>query len=568
MIAPVAVSNDAWRSVRRAVLVRDGYRCRLCNGSFNAGELDVHHLMPRFTGGSDDPSNLVTLCDVCHGARHPNLQAGLARRLLERLALRLAKALDGASELAGVDGRLAFALRYFGVDRLRPAQLDVILAALRGESVLLVSPTGSGKSLCFQVPALLAAGTSIVVSPLRALMAEQVSSLLTRAIPATFINSDLSRAEKEQRYQLLAQGTWKFLYCAPERFDASLVAQKEVSALTSVTPAFLIIDEAHCIDRWGDDFRPAYGRLADARTALGAPPVLAFTATAGVDTQRRICDALKMSDARIIVTGVDRPNIAFLRLDDSHRNVYAIWRMLSAVKKGRAMIFVATVKQGELVCAGLKRLGVDVEFYHSQKDALSRDLILGRFTSRLEPALRVVVCTNAFGMGLDVPDVRLVIHWFPPACVEDYLQEFGRAGRDGEAAVSVLVAARGDARLLEFMASRPSPSGDEGKQREYLLARKKAMIARVLSIATFPSSCFREELLTYFGASTERTPASIALRIVRWLYTRKKPVRTGAVCCDSCHGRSQKTPPEAFIARVLGSSLDGSATKSHAAKAR
>ena len=184
----------------------------------------------------------------------------------------------------------------------------MVEAALSGQSVLVVSPTGFGKTLCFQLPAVLRQGVSVVVSPLKALMAEQVSSLLRLKIPSTFINSDLDRDEKRLRYRLLANKSFKLLYAAPERFFVQ--NESELQGLRSIRPAFLVIDEAHCVDQWGRDFRPEYGRLREVREALGSPPVLAFTATAGVEMQQRILASLGVGDARVFVRDVDRPNIS------------------------------------------------------------------------------------------------------------------------------------------------------------------------------------------------------------------------------------------------------------------
>src|ERR1051325_8878164 len=419
-----------WRAVRDIVLARDARICRACGGTCSQGEADAHHLIPRAAGGVDDPANLITLCDGCHAAHHPNLQGTLSRRTIERWGLRLARWLDHRHELADVDESLGAAMRLLGVNRLRTPQLEVILAALRGESLLLVSATGSGKSLCFQVPVLLSRGCGLVISPLKALMSQQVADLQTKKVPGTFINGDLGPQEKGIRYQLLRDGAIKFLYCTPERFDPRMVREAEVEEIARARPAYLVIDEAHCIDRWGKDFRPNYDKLGAVRRALGNPPLLAFTATAGRLSQRRILESLGIPEARVVVTGVNRPNIKFVRLDGvkDEARYPLIVNLLKVTPSGRVMLFVPTVKTGRQLQDGLRLLGLEVPFFHSKLGtANNRDTLLGRFTGRIDPPANLIICTNAFGMGLDLPDVRLVIHWQHPASVEDYLQEFGPA---------------------------------------------------------------------------------------------------------------------------------------------
>src|SRR5262245_49888059 len=405
-----AEAERHWRAVRAIVLARDKRCCKGCGELCPKGEADVHHLVPRATGGVDDPSNLITLCDGCHATRHPNLQGTLARRVIERWGLRLAKWLDRHGALTDLDDSLGTTLRLLGVTRFRTPQLEVVLAALRGESLLLVSATGSGKSLCFQVPILLGVGCGFIISPLKALMSQQVSDLMARKVPATFINGDLGPNEKQIRYALLRDRAIKFLFCTPERFDSTMVRPAEVEEMTHSKPSYLVIDEAHCIDRWGQDFRPNYGRLRSVHRALGEPPLLAFTATAGVASQKRILESLGIPNARVVVAGVNRKNIALVRLDgatDERR--YAVIRdLLAIMPSGRTMLFVPTVKIGHKVQEGLRSVGITVPLYHSKLKANDRDMLLGRFTGRLEPAADVVICTNAFGMGLDLPNVRLV----------------------------------------------------------------------------------------------------------------------------------------------------------------
>src|SRR2546422_10897191 len=305
-----------WREVANVVLARGGHVCRSCGDACPRGEADVLHLIPRAAGGVDEAANLITLCDGCHAAHHPNLQGTLARRMIERWGLRLAKWLDRQRQLAGVDEALGATIRLLGATRFRTPQLEVVLAALRGESLLLVSATGSGKSLCFQVPVLLSRGCGLVISPLKALMSQQVADLQTKKVPGTFINGDLGPQEKGIRYQLLRDRAIKFLYCTPERFDPGMVREAEVEEIARARPAYLVIDEAHCIDRWGKDFRPNYDKLGAVRRALGNPPLLAFTATAGRKSQRRILESLGIPEARVVVTGVNRPNIKFVRWEE------------------------------------------------------------------------------------------------------------------------------------------------------------------------------------------------------------------------------------------------------------
>jgi len=535
-----------WQQIRASVLVRDGQCCADCSAVERTADLDIHHLVPRSAGGSDEPSNLITLCDGCHAARHPNLQVSLSRRMIERWALRLVRVLDRHHEFPEELQGLPAALRLLGVERLREGQLEVIAAALRSESVLAVRPTGSGKTLCFQLPALLSRGPAIVLSPLKALMKDQVAELQRLKLPGSFINGDLSPDEKEARYRLLEAGTLKFIYCTPERFNSERVRAAEVERMTRVQPSFLVVDEAHCVNRWGDDFRPDYAAIAEIREKLGNPPVIALTATAGPDARDEILRSLGIPDATRVISDVDRPNIALVRHampgdvrvpEHVQDRAKLIASLVGRLASGKAMIFVPTVRVGEALRAALSAEGLELPFYHSKLGTPNdRDVIVGQFTGRLDPPLQAVICTNAFGMGIDVPDVRLVINWQHPSSVEDYLQEFGRAGREGKGAIALLLTDKGqEVGLLEYMAKRtdsPDPSAS-GK----VIARRLKEIGEISSIIRSHDGCLRNKLIASLEGRDRPSKPSLAARLLQRFFGSKRRVSRAPFCCDYCDGQ-------------------------------
>jgi RecQ family ATP-dependent DNA helicase len=369
-------------------------------------------------------------------------------------------------------------------------------------------------------------------------MQQQIATLQRNKIPGTFINGDLAPREKEIRYQLLRDGAIKFLYCTPERFDPHMVRPIEVEELVRARPSYLVIDEAHCIDRWGKDFRPNYGRLGAVRRALGSPPVLAFTATAGAQSQRRILESLGIPEARVVVTGVNRPNIKLARLDNVEDELrYAIIvKLLEVMPPGRAMLFVPTVKAGNQLQHGLRSVGLDLPFYHSRMGtANDRAMLLARFTGRGAPPVNVIICTNAFGMGLDLPDVCLVVHLQHPASVEDYLQEFGRAGRDGGPSVAVLFTGVKDEGLLRFMAKKTVELANiDPATKEGTLDAKYRAIDDMRRVATARDACFRNAIVQYFGEVPSPRGRSLAVRIVDRLFSRSTAIPSTPLCCDKC----------------------------------
>jgi ATP-dependent DNA helicase RecQ len=539
--APIKMLRSSdWVNIREAVLRRDNYKCMECGTPCRSAEADVHHLLPRSAGGTDEPSNLVTLCDGCHAAHHPKLAGRLARRAMEKWAVWLALWFDRRRAIPDASPNYGAALRLFGLERFRDGQLPVVEAALSGQSALVVSPTGFGKSLCFQLPAILRSGVSVVVSPLKALMGEQVSALLRHKIPSTYINSDLDSVEKQIRYQLLANKTFKLLYAAPERFFVQ--NKSELDTLWSLKPSFLVIDEAHCVDQWGRDFRPEYGRLGEVHKALGSPPVLAFTATAGPEMQKRILASLGVNDARVFVRGVDRPNISLLRWEVlPNERLETIAQLCRIPIKGKVMIFVPTQKIGEALQDYLRDQGLETPFYHSKLgSAWDREQLVKRFEGESYPVVDRIICTSAFGMGLDVPNVRLVIHYQHPSSVEDYLQEFGRAGRDGQPSVAVLLHADfgaikdKDIGLLNFMAERASDGAQlDAANQAAALAHKYRQIEAMAGLVR-QEGCFRRTLIGYFEGSEKGSRRSFSTWLLEWVFAEPATGGKNVVCCDAC----------------------------------
>ncbi len=321
-------------------------------------------------------------------------------------------------------------LSAFGLASFRTGQAQVVSAVLSGRNSVVVMPTGAGKSLCYQLPATLLDGVTVVVSPLIALMHDQVESLIARGISATFINSTLSESERADRQRKLRAGDYKLVYVAPERFRSEAF----VSALMDARLALYAIDEAHCISQWGHDFRPDYALLGQVRKRLRPPRTVALTATATPEVRDDIVRVLLMKDPEVFVAGFDRPNL-FLEVvnvageDDKRRASAAL------AKDGSGIVYCSTRKQAEALHQGLTTSGVDALLYHAGMTDDARRAAQDAFMTRPDT---VAVATNAFGMGIDKPDLRFVAHAGIPRAVEAYYQEIGRAGRDGHPARAVL----------------------------------------------------------------------------------------------------------------------------------
>jgi ATP-dependent DNA helicase RecQ len=384
--------------------------------------------------------------------------------------------------------------RYFGFDTFRLGQEAVIRDAMAGHDVLAIMPTGGGKSLCFQLPGLLKRGVTLVVSPLIALMQDQVRLLHDNGIDATFINSSLPNTEISHRTAGALRGDYQLLYLAPERLLQSEFMNGVLPRLqASQGIAMLVIDEAHCVSEWGHDFRPEYRQLAKLRTAFPDLQILAFTATATERVRRDIIEQLKLRTPRIHVASFNRHNLYYAVRPKSKRTYDEVLTRAKS-SDGAGIMYCLSRKRVDELSAQLHADGVRVLPYHAGLDAEERRYNQDAF---IRDDAQVIVATIAFGMGINKPDVRWVIHYDLPKTLESYYQESGRAGRDGEPAQCVLYFGAGDIRTAEFLIQQKvDPDTQEPLEDEQRIARQQ--LRQVLNYAE-STECRRAVQLRYFG---------------------------------------------------------------------
>jgi ATP-dependent DNA helicase RecQ len=372
--------------------------------------------------------------------------------------------------------------QYFGFDTFRPLQEQIIRDAIAGKDVFALLPTGGGKSLCFQLPALVQTGLTVVISPLIALMKDQVDALTASGVPATLLNSSLSTAEARERSNQLNRGEFKLLYLAPER----LMLSGFLETLQRWNVKLIAIDEAHCISEWGHDFRPEYRRLAQLRDAFPDIPVMALTATATARVREDIVTQAKLRAPGCYVASFNRPNLTY-RVVPKSKPYNQVFEFISARPTESGIVYCHSRKSAENVAAMLNADGIPARAYHAGMETAQRSANQEAF---LRDQVRVVCATIAFGMGINKPNVRFVIHHDLPKNIESYYQETGRAGRDGLPSECVLLYSAGDVvKLNGFIDQKP----DANEQR---IAR--AQLQQMIHYAE-ASECRRAVLLDYFG---------------------------------------------------------------------
>lgn len=381
--------------------------------------------------------------------------------------------------------------RYFGYDSFRPGQEEIVSALLAGRDALAIMPTGAGKSLCYQVPALLLPGLTLVISPLISLMQDQVKGLNAAGIHAAFINSSLTETQIARALDLAAEGSYKLVYVAPERLESpvfrSFAAGADISMVT--------VDEAHCISQWGQDFRPSYLKILDFIDSLPRRPIVsAFTATATREVKDDIVCTLRLHDPKVLVTGFDRPNLYF-QVERTRRKDDFVIQYLRGHPGESGIIYCATRKNVDKLQELLTEYGFAATKYHAGLSAEARRKNQNDFIYDTAP---VIVATNAFGMGIDKSNVRFVLHYNMPQSMENYYQEAGRAGRDGLPSQCVLLFSAQDVIINKFLLDKKDFAEMDDEEAD-LLRQRDLQRLQTMERYCQTTECLRNYILAYFG---------------------------------------------------------------------
>ena len=397
-----------------------------------------------------------------------------------------------------MDGKYGVLERYFGYTEFREGQERLIDGILAGRDVMGIMPTGSGKSICYQVPAILMEGITLVISPLISLMKDQVSALIRIGVPAAFINSSLTAAQIRTAYKRCREGRYKIIYVAPER----LLTYDFQEAIGGLKIAMVAVDEAHCISQWGQDFRPSYLKIRDFVKGLPDQPVVsAFTATATETVAEDIVRALELQEPVRVVTGFDRPNLHF-EVRRPKQKPEALLEIMEQEKGKSGIVYCSTRKDTESVCALLEDRGYGATRYHAGLGEEERRRNQEDFLYDRKP---VMVATNAFGMGIDQSNVGFVIHYNMPKCIEAYYQEAGRAGRDGTAADCILLYAGKDVTTAKFLIQTPAENSELTlEQQEQIWQQDYVRLDRMIGYCS-TGHCLRGYILDYFGQTHPET---------------------------------------------------------------
>lgn len=395
-------------------------------------------------------------------------------------------------EVQTVRDKLSVLKEYFGHDSFREGQGRITDSLLGGRDVLGIMPTGAGKSICYQVPALMFDGITIVVSPLISLMKDQVSALVQSGVAAAYINSSLTHAQYLKVLQNTESGKYKIIYVAPER----LCAPAFLGICRNLNISMVAVDEAHCVSQWGQDFRPSYLKIPDFIDALNSRPVVgAFTATATGAVRDDIKTLLRLLSPLVVTTGFDRPNLFFSVMQPKNKSI-ELMKLIKERKNESGIVYCSTRKAVEEVCELLQKNGFAATRYHAGLDENERrrnqdDFVYDRAA--------IMVATNAFGMGIDKSNVSFVIHYNMPKDMESYYQEAGRAGRDGRSADCILLYSAKDVRTNQFLINNSEPNPDLTEDEQEEVRRRDRERLKQMTFYCTTHKCLRKFILEYFG---------------------------------------------------------------------